>query len=756
MSVRLHAKARIALAFVLTICMVLCALPASALAEIAAPDGEVETIGKGNEETPSPDNPQQGVPKTNTEEGVTKEPAGSTDSLDGAKESVEAQEGTAGETDDGQASEQADAQPAAKEEESATEDEPAKEEDAETKASATTVLSAEAAAPSVSVLTHVQNRGWDKSWVTGGRVAGSTGSGLRMEAMRLRLDGPGAASGTLRYRAHVQNVGWQGWVSDGALCGTSGRGLRVEALQVKLEGELAESYDVVYRVHAQNVGWMGWARNGECAGTAGKGLRLEAIQVALVERGAKAPAAPGQATQHPFLGAEEVQLAAHVQNIGWMAPVGDGKTAGTTGRGLRVEAVRPTVVGLRVPGGVEVAAHVQNIGWQGWRGAGKTAGTTGRGLRVEAVKMRLTGEAADEYDLYYRAHVQNYGWLSWAEAGEEAGSTGLGLRVEGFQTKLVRKGGAAPSNAGSALNAPLVTPLSVSYSTFENGGWLNTVKNGATSGSVGKSIPVQGLRISVSGMGNSITGGVTYRAFVHDSGWSGWGSDGAQAGAPGSGKYVEAIQAKLTGDAQNMYDIWYRAHVQNYGWLGWAKNGASAGTNKQNLRVEAIQIRITGKGGTAPGSTTSAYFDNSKMTIIDKYLATAVAIANNNSHGYTQGDGRWGPDYDCSSLVITSLRSAGLNTGSATYTGNMLENLRPRGWNVMNFTSLSALQRGDILLTPFNHTEFYLGNGKNVRAWMSENGTAYGRTGDQNGHEIEVVNFHGNGSHGWDYVLRLK
>ena len=38
-------------------------------------------------------------------------------------------------------------------------------------------------------------------------------------------------------------------------------------------------------------------------------------------------------------------------------------------------------------------------------------------------------------------------------------------------------------------------------------------------------------------------------------------------------------------------------------------------------------------------------------TKIDKAVTWAVGIANDNSHGYDQAD-RWGPDYDCSSLVI--------------------------------------------------------------------------------------------------------
>ena len=39
------------------------------------------------------------------------------------------------------------------------------------------------------------------------------------------------------------------------------------------------------------------------------------------------------------------------------------------------------------------------------------------------------------------------------------------------------------------------------------------------------------------------------------------------------------------------------------------------------------------------------------MGVIDTAVNFMLQIANDDSHGYSQDD-RWGPDYDCSSLVI--------------------------------------------------------------------------------------------------------
>src|SRR5690606_37389142 len=112
----------------------------------------------------------------------------------------------------------------------------------------------------------------------------------------------------------------------------------------------------------------------------------------------------------------------HVQNVGWQQPVYDGQTAGTTGQGLRLEAIAFTdpVVNAR--------AHVQNLGWTA--PSDTTVGTTGSGLRLEAVQIsaRWPGWA-----VRCQAHVENLGWLPPVGDGETCGTTGRGLRVEAIR-----------------------------------------------------------------------------------------------------------------------------------------------------------------------------------------------------------------------------------------------------------------------------------------------------------------------------------
>lgn len=119
------------------------------------------------------------------------------------------------------------------------------------------------------------------------------------------------------------------------------------------------------------------------------------------------------------------RTAAHVQNLGWLPFVPDGETAGTTGRSLRLEA-------LRMPGSVHGTAHVQNLGWIPEQaencadGCTTFLGTTGRSLRLEAVRL-----SSDLYPgIRCQAHVQNLGWMDPVGPGELCGTTGRSLRLE--------------------------------------------------------------------------------------------------------------------------------------------------------------------------------------------------------------------------------------------------------------------------------------------------------------------------------------
>lgn len=116
--------------------------------------------------------------------------------------------------------------------------------------------------------------------------------------------------------AHVESQGW-GEPSP-EFIGTTGKSLRLEAIQ--LVDPIAD-----VQGHVQDLGWGEWTQVG-VVGTTGQSLRLEAVR---------------------FKGrfGNQITCMAHVENLGWLDPVGDGEVCGTTGLSLRLEAVRLTITG---------------------------------------------------------------------------------------------------------------------------------------------------------------------------------------------------------------------------------------------------------------------------------------------------------------------------------------------------------------------------------------------------------------------------
>lgn len=148
-------------------------------------------------------------------------------------------------------------------------------------------------------------------------------------------------------------------------------------------------------------------------------------------------------------------------------------------------------------------------------------------------------------------------------------------------------------------------------------------------------------------------------------------------------------------------------------------------------------------------------------TRVQKMVRRAEEIAADPNHGYSQKppSGRWGPDYDCSSLMYYLADYAGYPVGigrdKVRFTGTMLKDFEKAGFQILPFANvgISDLKIGDILLNLALHAEIYVGEGQSIGALSSETGGYVGESGDQTDQEIEkhpVITF----DKGWDYVLR--
>ena len=188
--------------------------------------------------------------------------------------------------------------------------------------------------------------------------------------------------------------------------------------------------------------------------------------------------------------------------------------------------------------------------------------------------------------------------------------------------------------------------------------------------------------------------------------------------------------------------------------ITWSSSNAKVATVANGV-VKAVgtgSATITAKAFNGKTASVAVVVNTAKANspVVEKAISWAVSIANDNSHGYSQTN-RWGPDYDCSSFVISAFKNAGVNVGTATYTGNMRTQFTQHGFQWIPWSQIggvSKLQRGDVLLNEVQHTEIYLGNNQNVGAHSNR---GYSQTGDQTGTEVSVSSYY---FHPWDGVLR--
>lgn len=406
---------------------------------------------------------------------------------------------------------------------------------------------------------HVQDIGWQE-YVQNGKEAGTTGKNLKVEALNIELIN-NEQNINIKYESYIQGSGWQKIASNGEQTGTTGKNLRMEAIKIWLEN--TEEYSIMYRAHVQDIGWQDWVYDGDIAGRLCDGLKIEAMQIQIVPK--------HQNTEMT------VNYSSHVQDIGWQSEKQQYDISGTIGKNLKIEAMKISL--KNAPKGVSIKykACVEKSGWQSWVTDGEEAGTTGKNLRMYGIRIMLEG--TDEYSIQYRAHVQDLGWQPWVENGAIAGKISYNLKIEAIQIRIVKK-----HNNNSK-------DLGVEYYTYIEGVSSNEDKietSGQISGTTGQNRRIEGMNIELV---NAPEGAhIKYQAHVQDYGWMDWVQDGQLAGVLNRGLKIEAVRIKLEG--LEGYTVQYKAHVQDIGWTDWYIDGESAGTTGRNLKIEALQIKI--------------------------------------------------------------------------------------------------------------------------------------------------------------------
>ena len=483
--------------------------------------------------------------------------------------------------------------------------------------------------PHVQYKTHVQNEGW-QDWKTDGELAGTSGKGLRLEALNIKLLNNKDENLKIKYQVHVQNEGWQDWKTDGALAGTSGKSLRLEGIKISLEN--SEDYSIMYRVHVQNEGWQDWKTDGELAGTIGKSLRLEALQIKIVKRQIKSTMcidAPQNGKVYYNNETTSINVAgwkmANISNTYIKAYLDDkeidSKTINYTERPDVIKAITDYGTASQNPkpgynfnvdisalaGGkhiikievyhndnilttqstsfnidtaphVKYSAHVQNIGWQDYTTDGENIGTIGQGLRVETLKIQLVNVPATAH-IKYKAYIEGTGWTSYVKDGEQLGTTGQNKKIEAVQIEIEGLSG-----------------YTVEYRAHvQNIGWQQWGSNGMEVGTTGQELRIEALKVRLTKSENTVVPQVKYSSHNATSGWTSYIKNGSVSGNENNAIKLDAIKIAL--ENSGTASIKYKVHVQEIGWMDELQNNAQAGTGESVNGIEAIQIELSGLSG---------------------------------------------------------------------------------------------------------------------------------------------------------------
>lgn len=274
------------------------------------------------------------------------------------------------------------------------------------------------------------------SYKDGVLTLGKKGKKKRIENVTLNFKNTTKYEGSLKYRVYVQKKGWTDWKTSGQKAGTTGKGLRIEGIRIELTGELAKHYTVVYSAYMQTFkGKQSWVSDGASAGTPGEGKRVEQIQIKILprERFGEKPNVVYRMYRDTYKWAKR-----------WYR---NGEVAGvTSGSKLNHKGLQMTVIGSRYTGNIEYCAKGEGYSWMGWTTKNSATGKPTKGKRMEEIMIRLTGELAEHFDVYYRTCVKSKGWLGWAKNGEKSGSEKYNYCIAALQCVIVPKGSGEPGD----------------------------------------------------------------------------------------------------------------------------------------------------------------------------------------------------------------------------------------------------------------------------------------------------------------------
>lgn len=206
------------------------------------------------------------------------------------------------------------------------------------------------------------------------------------------------------------------------------------------------------------------------------------------------------------------------------------------------------------------------------------------------------------------------------------------INWQGNWTKL--SPGKVYDNAGNSTDCPadqivrIGQYADIDYTVYLGDNSTESGMNGSLGGTVGKSVAVHNLKLTISAPG--ISGGISYQGHREKYGDSGNITAGNTMPTNSNGvRRMEKVRIWLTGDIASAFDVYYRVHVRGQGWLNVVANGAWTGSSGLCKRIEAIQIKAVPKGASKPSFSNEESNVTTNATVItdSKYSNCETAPA---------------------------------------------------------------------------------------------------------------------------------
>lgn len=171
------------------------------------------------------------------------------------------------------------------------------------------------------------------------------------------------------------------------------------------------------------------------------------------------PVRADETAQEPQQPPMKAMYSAFLHGAGWLPYTNDNMQC-IPAPGTYIKGMKATLVNQPegMTGTIAYKVNLSGSGWLDWAENAADSNPTDTDMPLEAISVTLTGQLAENYDVYYKV-LQNGAWTEWAVNGANAGTEGGGLKVDGIRISVVDKGSGEPEeNPFGAIdpNRPMV------------------------------------------------------------------------------------------------------------------------------------------------------------------------------------------------------------------------------------------------------------------------------------------------------------